>query len=46
MPAAIDLLWIDTFPEGVALSPDMAVVAKTATKKNKANLETVRNLHI
>jgi hypothetical protein len=45
-PAAIDLLWIDTFPEGVALSPDMAVVAKTATKKNKANLETVRNLHI
>jgi hypothetical protein len=45
-PAAIDLLWIDTLPYGVALSPDMAVVANTAIKKHKATLEIVRTLNI
>jgi hypothetical protein len=41
MPAAIDLLSMDTLPEGLRLSPEMAVVANTATNKNKTKLETV-----
>jgi hypothetical protein len=41
MPAAIDLLDIDTLPDGLALSPEMAVVANAATNKNNANLQTI-----
>jgi hypothetical protein len=39
MPAAIDRLEIDTLPDGLGLSPEMAVVANVATNKNKTNLE-------
>ena len=41
MPAAIERLEIYTLPEGLALSPEMAVAANAATNKNKPNLETV-----
>jgi hypothetical protein len=41
MPAAIDRLEIDTLPEGLALSPEIAVAASAATNRNKTNAETV-----
>jgi hypothetical protein len=46
MPAAMEVLWMVTFPEGVAFSAATAVVATTITKKNRAILETVRILNI
>jgi mannitol/fructose-specific phosphotransferase system IIA component len=46
MPAAIDVLWIATFPEGVAFSAATAVVATAIIRKNNASLETVRTLDI
>src|SRR5215469_18200058 len=45
MPAAIDRLSIETFPEGVAFSAATAVVASAKTR-NRAILETVRTLNI
>jgi hypothetical protein len=47
MPTAIDLLSIVTFPEGLALSPDMAVVTRTvSTKKDKIDRENHRRLNM
>jgi hypothetical protein len=40
------LLSIVTLPDGLRASPEMAVVAKAATTRNKANLETVRSFDI
>src|SRR5262249_60296609 len=46
MAAAIDVLEMVTFPEGVDFSAATAWLANAVTKKNRANLETVRNLFI
>jgi hypothetical protein len=45
IPTAIEVLSIDTFPEGSGLCAGTAVVASAKTS-NRAILETVRNLHI
>ena len=41
MPAAIEVLSIDTFPEGATFSAATAVVATAIAKKNRAILEPV-----
>jgi hypothetical protein len=41
MPAAIERLEIDTLPEGLAPSPEIAVAASAVTNRNKTKLETV-----
>jgi hypothetical protein len=46
MPAAIEVLTRDTFPEGVAFSAATAVDATAIAIKNTAILETVRTLNI
>jgi len=46
MPAAIEVLEMVTFPEGVAFSAATAWLANAVTKKNRANREILRILFI